>query len=147
MSSATTPSRTPSSASRRLADAKKHVYDEDIEALVDQEIASAQDRIKVMALTVIAGTGGPQKATITLDIDGKQHMCEAAGDGPVDATFQAIARSCRTRRGLAALSGERRDRRHGRPGRGDGAAGGRRQDRHRPRVGHRHHGRFGSGLC
>ena len=44
-----------------------------IEALVDQEIASAHDRIKVVALTVIAGTGGPQKATITLDIDGKQH--------------------------------------------------------------------------
>jgi 2-isopropylmalate synthase len=75
---------------KALADAKKHVYDEDIEALVDQEIASAHDRIKVVALTVIAGTGGPQKATITLDVDGKQHMYEATGDGPVDATFQAI---------------------------------------------------------
>ena len=36
----------------------------------------AHDRIKVVALTVIAGTGGPQKATITLDIDGKQHTLE-----------------------------------------------------------------------
>ncbi|MGB6949801.1 MAG: 2-isopropylmalate synthase, partial [Methyloceanibacter sp.] len=61
---------------KALADRKKHVYDEDIEALVDQEIASAHDRIKVVALTVIAGTGGPQKATITLDIDGKQHTHE-----------------------------------------------------------------------
>ena len=34
-----------------LADRKKHVYDEDIEALVDEEIATAQDRIKVVALT------------------------------------------------------------------------------------------------
>jgi 2-isopropylmalate synthase len=73
-----------------LADVKKHVYDEDIEALVDQEIASAQDRIRITSLTVIAGTGGPQKATITLHIDDKQHMYEAVGDGPVDATFQAI---------------------------------------------------------
>ena len=73
-----------------LADVKKHVYDEDIEALVDQEIASAQDRIRVTSLTVIAGTGGPQKATITLHIDDQQHMYEAVGDGPVDATFQAI---------------------------------------------------------
>jgi 2-isopropylmalate synthase len=73
-----------------LADVKKNVYDEDIEALVDQEIASAQDRIRVTSLTVIAGTGGPQKATITLHIDDKQHMYEAVGDGPVDATFQAI---------------------------------------------------------
>jgi 2-isopropylmalate synthase len=75
---------------KALADAKKHVYDEDIEALVDQEIASAHDRIKVVALTVIAGTGGPQKATITLDVDGNQQTFEAVGDGPVDATFRAI---------------------------------------------------------
>jgi 2-isopropylmalate synthase len=46
--------------------------------------------MKVVALTVIAGTGGPQKATITLDIDGKQHIFESTGDGPVDATFRAI---------------------------------------------------------
>jgi 2-isopropylmalate synthase len=75
---------------KALADRKKHIWDEDIEALVDQEIASAHDRIKVVALTVIAGTGGPQKATITLEIDGKQHTHESTGDGPVDATFRAI---------------------------------------------------------
>jgi 2-isopropylmalate synthase len=75
---------------KALADRKKHVYDEDIEALVDQEIASAHDRIKVTALTVIAGTGGPQKATITLDVEGKHQTAECTGDGPVDATFKAI---------------------------------------------------------
>ncbi|MEG6509160.1 2-isopropylmalate synthase [Methyloligella sp. 2.7D] len=75
---------------KALADRKKLVYDEDIEALVDQEIASAHDRIKLVSLTVIAGTSGPQKATLTLDIDGKQTTHEAQGDGPVDATFAAI---------------------------------------------------------
>jgi len=44
----------------------------------------------VVALTVIAGTGGPQKATITLDVEGKSHVREATGDGPVDAIFKAI---------------------------------------------------------
>jgi 2-isopropylmalate synthase len=73
-----------------LADKKKQVFDEDIEALVDDEMASADDGIKVVALTVIAGTGGPQKATITLDVDGVHHTREATGDGPVDATFNAI---------------------------------------------------------
>ena len=73
-----------------LADRKKHVFDEDIETLVDQEIAHAHDRIKVLSLTVIAGTGGNQKATITLEIDGKHQTAEAPGDGPVDATFNAI---------------------------------------------------------
>jgi 2-isopropylmalate synthase len=75
---------------KALADRKKQIWDEDIEALVDQEIASAHDRIKVVALTVIAGTGGPQKATITLDVEGTQHTHESTGDGPVDATFEAI---------------------------------------------------------
>ncbi len=73
-----------------LADRKKHVFDEDIETLVDQEIATAHNRIKVLALTVVAGTGGPQKATITLEVDGKHHTADATGDGPVDATFNAI---------------------------------------------------------
>jgi 2-isopropylmalate synthase len=73
-----------------IADRKKHVFDEDIEALVEDEIVTATETIKVMALTVIAGTGGPQKATITLDVDGHHETREATGNGPVDATFNAI---------------------------------------------------------
>jgi 2-isopropylmalate synthase len=75
---------------KALADRKKHVYDEDIEALVDEEIATAQDRIKLVSLTVIAGTMGPQSATLTLDIEGRHHTVQATGNGPVDATFNAI---------------------------------------------------------
>jgi 2-isopropylmalate synthase len=75
---------------KALADRKKHVYDEDIEALVDEEIATAQDRIKLVSLTVIAGTMGPQSATLTLDIDGRHHTVQSTGNGPVDATFNCI---------------------------------------------------------
>ncbi len=75
---------------KTLADRKKNVFDEDIEALVDSEVATVDDRIKMVALTVIAGTGGPQKATITLDVDGRHETRECTGDGPVDATFNAI---------------------------------------------------------
>src|SRR5436189_2672562 len=76
---------------KALADRKKHVYDEDLEALVDEEIATAQDRIKVVALQVIAGTMGPQSATLTLDVgDGKQQTVQSTGNGPVDAIFNAI---------------------------------------------------------
>jgi 2-isopropylmalate synthase len=75
---------------KALADRKKHVYDEDIEALVDEGIATAQDRIKLVSLTVIAGTRGPQRATMRLDIDGKHVIDECEGNGPVDATFNAI---------------------------------------------------------
>ena len=75
---------------KALADRKKHVYDEDIEALVDEEIARMHDRTKVVALTVIAGTMGPQMATLTLDIEGEHTTVQSTGNGPVDATFNAI---------------------------------------------------------
>lgn len=73
-----------------LADRKKLVYDEDIEALVDDEISMQSETARVIALTVIAGTGGPQKAIITMDVDGVHVTKEASGSGPVDATFNAI---------------------------------------------------------
>jgi 2-isopropylmalate synthase len=75
---------------KALADRKKHVYDEDIEALVDEEIAHAQDRIKLISLSVIAGTRGPQRATMKLDVDGRTMIEECEGNGPVDATFNCI---------------------------------------------------------
>jgi 2-isopropylmalate synthase len=75
---------------KALADRKKQIYDEDIEALVDEEIAHAQDRIKLVSLSVIAGTRGPQRATMKLDIDGRTVLEECDGNGPVDATFNCI---------------------------------------------------------
>jgi 2-isopropylmalate synthase len=73
-----------------LTDRKKLVYDEDIEALVDENIASAHDRIRLISLSVIAGTRGPQRATMRLDIDGRLATEEAEGNGPVDAVFNAV---------------------------------------------------------
>jgi 2-isopropylmalate synthase len=75
---------------KTLADRKKHVYDEDIEALVDEEIATAQDRIKLVSLSVIAGTRGPQRATMKLDVEGKVMIEECEGNGPVDAVFNCV---------------------------------------------------------
>jgi 2-isopropylmalate synthase len=75
---------------KALADRKKDIYDEDIEALVDEEMAGSHDRIKLTSLTVIAGTHGPQRATMKLDIDGQIKIEEAEGNGPVDAVFNCI---------------------------------------------------------
>ncbi|MBC7578722.1 MAG: 2-isopropylmalate synthase [Tardiphaga sp.] len=75
---------------KALADRKKDIYDEDLEALVDQEMTAAHDRIKLASLTVIAGTHGPQRATMKLDIDGVMKLEEAEGNGPVDAVFNCI---------------------------------------------------------
>jgi 2-isopropylmalate synthase len=73
-----------------LADKKKHVFDEDIAALVDDEIARGQDRIQFVNLRVVAGTFGPQSAELELSVDGETKLGVARGDGPVDAIFNAI---------------------------------------------------------
>jgi len=73
-----------------LADKKKHVFDDDIVALVDDALASGADRIQVAHLRVVAGTEGPQQAELTVTIDGAERSATATGDGPVDAVFNAI---------------------------------------------------------
>ena len=73
-----------------LADRKKHVFDDDIVALVDDEVAKGADRVKLVSLRVIAGSEGPQQAILKLDVDGTETEIESTGDGPVDATFNAI---------------------------------------------------------
>lgn len=73
-----------------LADKKKDVYDEDIVALIDDEIVRANDRIRFESLQVVCGSKGPQTAELELSIDGEIHQTTATGDGPVDATFNAI---------------------------------------------------------
>jgi len=76
---------------KALADKKKHVYDDDIVALVDDSLARGAERISVTRLRVIAGTEG-QSAELTLTVDGVAHSAESTGDGPVDAVFSAIRR-------------------------------------------------------
>ncbi len=74
---------------KELADRKKEVFDEDIIALVDDEIVRAHDRIKLVELEIECGTRAP-RAKLTLSIDGEQRHCEGTGDGPVDSAFRCI---------------------------------------------------------
>jgi 2-isopropylmalate synthase len=73
-----------------LADKKKNVYDDDITALVEDEVVRGHDRLRFVALQVVCGSRGPQMADLELEIDGVLHNVQARGDGPVDATFNAI---------------------------------------------------------
>ena len=75
---------------KELADSKKEVFDDDLIALMTDGTDHANDRIRVKFLRVICGTEAPQSADLTLEIDGKDHQVTAQGDGPVDATFNAI---------------------------------------------------------
>jgi 2-isopropylmalate synthase len=73
-----------------LCDRKKNVFDEDIAALVDDQIAHGEDAIHVTRLRVVAGTEGPQTAEIDLIVNGAKKWGTARGNGPVDAIFNAI---------------------------------------------------------
>jgi 2-isopropylmalate synthase len=73
-----------------LADKKKNVYDDDLVALVEDEVVRDHARLKFVSLQVMCGSRGPQMADLELEIDGVVHNVQARGDGPVDATFNAI---------------------------------------------------------
>ncbi len=73
-----------------LADRKKLVYDEDITALFDETVVREQSRIKFISLQVWSGSKAQPRAVLELEVDGVLHEHESLGDGPVDATFNAI---------------------------------------------------------
>ena len=74
-----------------LADRKKEVFDEDLLALVRADTADEQsDHLNLKSLRVLCGTQGPQEASLELSIDGVVRSVTATGDGPVDATFNAV---------------------------------------------------------
>ena len=73
-----------------LADRKKHVYDADIVALVDDEAGSVDDRIKLVDMEVVSKTGGTHRCTLTVIIDGERKAVSYEGTGSVDAIFSAI---------------------------------------------------------
>jgi 2-isopropylmalate synthase len=76
---------------KELADLKKDIYDEDLMALVDDELMRGHDRIRLVSLTVECGTRA-SNAHLTLDIDGTRTSCEGSGHGPVDSAFGCIKR-------------------------------------------------------
>ena len=73
-----------------LADKKKEVFDDDIVALIDDEFSKGLDVIKLISLSIYAGTEGPQFADLSLEIDGELKQNKSEGDGPVDALFNSI---------------------------------------------------------
>jgi 2-isopropylmalate synthase len=72
-----------------LADRKKEVFDDDLMALLTQN-DTHDDRLKLKSMRVVCGTDGPQKADMVLEVDGTDAETSATGDGPVDATFNAV---------------------------------------------------------
>ena len=73
-----------------LADKKRDVFDDDLIALVDDEVVRADQRIRFVSMEIVCGSRRPQRADLELEVDGVTRRTEATGDGPVDAAFNAV---------------------------------------------------------
>ena len=78
------------SSFKDLADKKKEIFDEDIEALIAENVLRAPDLYRIINIDVTCGTHSKPRATVEMEVDGKQVTGEETGDGPVDAAFQVI---------------------------------------------------------
>ncbi|MDP2268157.1 MAG: alpha-isopropylmalate synthase regulatory domain-containing protein, partial [Deltaproteobacteria bacterium] len=81
---------------KELADVKKEIFDEDLEAIISEEIFRIEDKYKLVSLTVMSGNVSIPTATMEMEID-KEIIHDAGfGIGPVDATFAAIKKITNT---------------------------------------------------
>ena len=76
---------------KELADKKREIFDEDLHALVSDELVSrAPDRYKYVSLSIHSETGEEPVAEIVFNLDGNEKRASGHGSGPVDAVFKAI---------------------------------------------------------
>jgi 2-isopropylmalate synthase len=76
-----------------LADKKKFIMNRDIEALVTQESDKVPETYKLEYFQISSGSGVTATSTVKVSFKEKVFEEAACGDGPVDATFQAIDRA------------------------------------------------------
>jgi 2-isopropylmalate synthase len=74
-----------------LADKKKVVYNEDLEAIAADAVIASDDRFVLGDVAIVAGTFATPTATVELSVDGAARKATELGVGPVDAIFKAIA--------------------------------------------------------
>jgi 2-isopropylmalate synthase len=80
-----------------LADKKKTIYNEDLEAILADAVSHEDDRFSLGNLAIVSGTFTTPTATLELSVDGELHKTATMGDGPVDAVFKAIAELSETK--------------------------------------------------
>ncbi len=85
---------------KKLADQKKDIFDEDIEALISEEVTRTPEIYSLADLYIVTGTS--QKPTAAIKLKVGQEIIEKTeqGDGPVDAAYKAIASITNTKSSL-----------------------------------------------
>ena len=75
---------------KSLADLKKEVFDEDLDAIMTEDIMQADEKFRLDHITVTCGSFAVATATVQMMINGVPVRTAELGDGPVDATLKAI---------------------------------------------------------
>ncbi|MBI3313647.1 MAG: 2-isopropylmalate synthase [Candidatus Omnitrophica bacterium] len=75
---------------KELADKKKYVFDEDIEAVLEEGLAVIPEIWKLEHVRAVSESGKPAHAAVRLTFKGKTHEITSEGDGPIEACYKAI---------------------------------------------------------
>jgi 2-isopropylmalate synthase len=84
-------------AFKQVADKKKEVYDEDIEAIVADEVLKWAEKYKLESVNIASGTDMMPTATVRMKINSDSITEHGQGDGPVDAVYKVIASITKTK--------------------------------------------------
>jgi 2-isopropylmalate synthase len=76
---------------KELADKKREIFDEDIQALMsDDTVTPAVEHYKLVSISAHSETGEQPFSRVVISEAGREMRAEARGGGIVDATFKAI---------------------------------------------------------
>lgn len=76
---------------KELADKKHEIFDEDLHALMSDEMVTPEsEHYQLVSSMFHSETGEAPLARLTISVDGGEQEAQATGSGPVDATFKAI---------------------------------------------------------
>lgn len=74
-----------------IADRKKEIFDEDLEAIINDGVSVVEQTYKLEYLQIACGSGPLPTASVIVSVKGdKTEKVAACGDGPVDAAYEAI---------------------------------------------------------
>ncbi|MEJ2696095.1 MAG: 2-isopropylmalate synthase [Candidatus Sulfobium sp.] len=76
---------------KEIADQKKYIFDEDIEALVSEEVSKVYEYYRLLDMSLSGGLNRKPVASVKLRAGDQIVDATEDGDGPVDATYRAIA--------------------------------------------------------
>jgi 2-isopropylmalate synthase len=79
-------------AMKRLADRKKEIFVEDLEAVVLDEIFRIPDKYRLEYLSAISGNMAIPNAVVKMYVDGEERILSDFGTGPIDAVFNTIGK-------------------------------------------------------